>query len=210
MGGQLKGEGAMLSKLRSHVRHNVVGYIALFFALTGVAYAAAPLKVGDPAGGDLTGTYPDPSIASGAVETANFSSTIPAARVFSSDDAIQTVPKDTLYPVTWENESYDTAALHSTSTDTSRLTAPVAGVYRISTNVFWEENSTGTRDLILRVNGSTVERHTVPGSAVVTQPLSTDVKLAAGDYVEVVVRQFSGVDLSIRPRSFTMSWAAPG
>ena len=30
----------MLSKLGSHVRHNVVGYIALFFAVTGVAYAA--------------------------------------------------------------------------------------------------------------------------------------------------------------------------
>jgi hypothetical protein len=31
----------VLAKLGSHVRHNVVGYIALFFALTGVAYAAA-------------------------------------------------------------------------------------------------------------------------------------------------------------------------
>jgi hypothetical protein len=29
----------MLSTLGTHVRHNVVGYIALFFALTGVAYA---------------------------------------------------------------------------------------------------------------------------------------------------------------------------
>ena len=54
----------MLSTLGSHARHNVVGYLALFFALTGVAYAAGPLKVGDPAGGDLTGTYPDPGVVS--------------------------------------------------------------------------------------------------------------------------------------------------
>jgi hypothetical protein len=48
----------------------VVGYLALFFALTGVAYAAGPLKAGDPAGGDLTGTYPDPLVADGAITPA--------------------------------------------------------------------------------------------------------------------------------------------
>jgi len=36
----------------------------------GVAYAAGPLKSGDPAGGDLTGTYPDPVVADGAITPA--------------------------------------------------------------------------------------------------------------------------------------------
>jgi hypothetical protein len=63
----------MLSRFNSHVRHNVVGYIALFFALSGVAYAAGPLKPGDPAGGDLSGTYPDPSIAANAVNSGKVS-----------------------------------------------------------------------------------------------------------------------------------------
>jgi hypothetical protein len=63
----------MLSRLRSHVSHNVVGYVALFFALSGVAYAVAPIKPGDPAGGDLSGTYPEPSIAANAVNSGKVS-----------------------------------------------------------------------------------------------------------------------------------------
>lgn len=46
----------MLRLLRAHVRHNVIGYIALFFAMTGTASAAAAMWTGENIkDGTLTG-----------------------------------------------------------------------------------------------------------------------------------------------------------
>jgi hypothetical protein len=232
----------MVSRLRSHVGRNLVGYIALFIALSGTAYAAKPLINGEDvqnesltgddvlndslkgadvdestlsgvspsgaAGGGLAGSYPNPSIASGAVGTANFSGTIPAARVAGGFPA-QTIPANTHTVLTLPTEDYDTADLHSTSTNTSRLTAPVTGIYRISAVVEWSPNPNGERALRVLRNG--VTQNSVNEFAPVEgQALSTEFKLAAGDRVELAVQQNSGSDALVFTQSATMSWVAPG
>jgi hypothetical protein len=60
----------MLSRLSSHARHNVVAYLALFFAFSGGAFAANTyIRTTDtiPSSSDLTGTYGNPLIADGKV-----------------------------------------------------------------------------------------------------------------------------------------------
>ena len=165
------------------------------------------------AGGDLTGSYPNPAIAGGAVGTASFSSTIPAVRV--SKSAGELVPDNHFTALTFDTEDYDTADLHSTTTDTSRLTAPVAGIYRVSALMNWTENGTGDRVLVLARNGffgSPPVQNQQQGISErpVTAEVSTEIKLAAGDYVEFIVFQRSGGPLNIFGRIVTMSWVAPG
>jgi hypothetical protein len=69
-----------LSGLRRRLSYaNVMATLAFFFALTGASAAGVKyLANGDPAGGDLAGTYPDPTIAVGAITSAAFAPTAKA------------------------------------------------------------------------------------------------------------------------------------
>lgn len=92
-------------------------------------------------------------------------------------------------------ENYDTAAMHSTSTNNSRATIVTAGKYLFTVIAEVSAHATGHRSMRLLVNGSTdyvlENRVAVTGAATRLNGTRTLV-LAAGDYVEAQVWQNSG------------------
>lgn len=118
------------------------------------------------------------------------------ARVRNS--ATQSITSAVNTALTFDTEDIDTDAFHDNVTNPSRLTVPagLAGTYHISAGWLSAPNATGTRDIMIRVNGVTVIRtgrstvnNAANGSFVNCETMYT---LAVGDYVEAVVAQDSG------------------
>lgn len=120
------------------------------------------------------------------------------ARVFNS--GALSINNATPTVTTFDSERWDNGDLHSTSANTGRLTAPVTGLYVVGASVSFASNGTGYREVRLRLNGTT--SIAIDTRAAITgQPtrvvISTEYRLAAGDYVEVVVEQTSGGALNV-------------
>lgn len=127
----------------------------------------------------------------------------PTCMVYNS--AVQSCPNG-YSTLTADSESFDNDSMHSTTTNTSRITCQTAGRYDITTTVLFAPNATGGRTLSYRVNGgSDIEISAHPtASASVNSTLSGLVKLvmAVGDYVEIRAWQNTGGNLNATLQSF--------
>ena len=127
-----------------------------------------------------------------------------SARVFNSADiAVPQLASGEWQSLTFNSERWDTANLHETTTNSSRLKAPVAGKYYIFANVSWESPlGVGVWGVRLRLNGKTTIAEQSQPSTQSPSPISMSVgtlyALGAGDYVEVQVFQNTGGALVIR------------
>ncbi len=117
----------------------------------------------------------------------------PRARVYNSADI--PIANATSVPLTFNSERYDTDTLHSTATNTGRITITTAGTYSGGANVGFASNAAGYRGVGVRLNGTTFLAYSrVPAvSGTATYICVTfDYQFAAGNYIEVVVEQTSG------------------
>lgn len=122
----------------------------------------------------------------------------PSCSVFNS--AAQTLTTNVLTILTANSENFDNDAMHSTVTNTSRITCQTAGRYLFIANVTFVANATGGRLLDFVVNGVGLTgsgmQFQSPGSgSAINLTYARMITLAVSDYVETRVRQISGGNL---------------
>jgi len=126
-----------------------------------------------------------------------------SASVRVSKGANQLIANITVTAVTWDVETFDTDGMHDNSTNNTRLTAVVTGKYLVGAHITYFENTTNGRFLGIRKNGSEYysgnENQTPDTGSNFHDGIHTAalVDLSAGDYVEVMTSQRSGVTLNI-------------
>lgn len=141
----------------------------------------------------------------------------PSCRIFHN--ASQSPASGVLTALAFNSERYDTAAMHDTLTNNSRITMPTVGVYLITSTYVWANNAVGFRATEIVLNGATTIAISAPGgvpdAGPVRMALCTTYKFAANDYVELKVFQSSGGPLAVDSSGnfspeFSATWIGRG
>lgn len=129
----------------------------------------------------------------------------PACSVFNST-AISAATSGTAVLLTADSEFFDNSSIHSTSSQTSRLTMATTGRYLTIATVAFQANATGNRQLDLYVNGVAL-----PGGILIDNAgasnstglvMARAPRLVAGDYIELKATQRSGGALDVTLTEF--------
>jgi hypothetical protein len=125
----------------------------------------------------------------------------PHSRVYNS--ANQAATTGVRLTVLFDSERVDVGAIHSTVTNTGRLTVPsgAAGWWNVGAQLIFAANATGVREFIIQVNGATdiaFSAGPAPTAAdIFGIPFSTSYQMAVGDYFTCQGYQTSGGNLNI-------------
>lgn len=124
----------------------------------------------------------------------------PRARV--THNATQSLTNGADTALAFNTEATDSAALHDTATNNSRLTVPSgqAGFWLFVAYCEFAANATGQRKLAIRVDGATVFAGVAvdaAASGVTRLAVTALLALTAGQYAEAVASQNSGGALNV-------------
>jgi hypothetical protein len=108
--------------------------------------------------------------------------------------------------VTFDSEGWDTDSMHSTASNTSRITINTSGQYLVNFYARFPPNATGYRMLNLRLNsaGSSGGGSTMSTIAIAAAPTTStfvtrtfELTCTAGDHYELFATQSSGSSLTL-------------
>jgi hypothetical protein len=151
-----------------------------------------------PAGGDLTGNYPDPQLKPDSVGIPELA-VIPAVGVSGS---ATTILDDTVTTLNWGGSfNYRTVASMYDTGQGTRFVAPVTGLYLAHISVGFAANPTGVRTVAVAINGSNsnpacFDRDVAATALPTFVNVTCAVRLNVGAFVTATVTQTSGAALT--------------
>lgn len=159
------------------------------------------VELGDTGRPTFINSNTDPAFNTGANQFTLFHAGFiqPNVRVFNS--ANQSIANNTVTAVTYNSERWDTDTMADLGVNNTRITIQTDGYYLVTFSGRWATQAGGTRLFSIRLNGvtliGTTQLESVGGSTNVRQEVSTTYSFTAGDFIEVVAFQTSGVAVNL-------------